>query len=204
MDKMKIKVFINKNGLHASGIYDTSDETIYVLKGSRVSNEVASHFKDSIYDSLRSDLIDEKVIVDNVFTRDYSFNRPSPASSVILGSNTNGKREWVTENGKDLNHLGKSNEPNLLKINPQNKIIEEIFKICDQEASHLIASIEKQMIERTTINISDTESMFKDIIALRDKKEKIISNRRSIENVIEVVTKLWNEYQVKVDKNDII
>jgi len=35
------------------------------------------------------------------------FNKTSPAASVILGSNSNGKIEWVTANGGNLHSLQK-------------------------------------------------------------------------------------------------
>ena len=60
---MKINVFIEKNGLNSKGVYDTSDETILVLKGSVISNQITPHFKDSSYDVLRNDLIKGGIIL---------------------------------------------------------------------------------------------------------------------------------------------
>ena len=57
------------------------------------------------YWKLRQKLIEEKVIVEFKFVKDYEFNAPSAASSVVLGRASNGKHEWKTQTGKMLRDL---------------------------------------------------------------------------------------------------
>ena len=42
------------------------------------------------------------------FTRDYIFNSPSTAASVVLGGSANGRREWKDESGRSLRELGEA------------------------------------------------------------------------------------------------
>ena len=47
---------------------------------------------------LREKLTSDGTIVDNRFVKDYVFNTPSQAASVILGRSANGNTEWLDEN----------------------------------------------------------------------------------------------------------
>jgi len=192
---MKINVLIEKNGINSKGIYDTNDESILVLKGSKIRKEIAPHFKDSTYDILRKKLISEGVIQDFRFTTDYKFKKASPASSVILGSNSNGKIEWISENDGDLHLLEKKQSSKEAKNKSNNnELIKELLLICEKEANVKIREFERKMIERTQINIEDTESMLKDIIILRDEMDLIKRNMFSLSFLHEVIDKLWDEY----------
>lgn len=88
----KAKGFISNNGFT-------------VLKDSTINPSMADSFNGLPYWKLRQKLIDEKVIVDLTFTKDYEFNAPSAASSVVLGRASNGKHEWKTQTGKMLKDL---------------------------------------------------------------------------------------------------
>ncbi len=55
---------------------------------------------DKGYGKLREQLIADRIIVDFVFTKDYEFDNPSQAASVILGRMADGNLEWRDENGK--------------------------------------------------------------------------------------------------------
>ncbi len=59
--------------------------------------------------NLRRLLKEEKVLVKNgdtyIFTRDYIFERPSSASGVIAGRNSNGWNEWKNEENKTLDEV---------------------------------------------------------------------------------------------------
>jgi len=192
---MKVNVLIERNGLNSKGIYDTDDESILVLKGSKVSKEIAPHFKDSTYDILRNNLISEGVIQDFRFTTDYKFKKTSPASSVILGSNSNGKIEWITENDGDLNSLEKKQSRTETKNKSyNNKLMKDLLSACENEANLKIREFERKLIERTQVNTEDTESMLQDIIKLRDEMFSIKENMFSLAFLHEVVYKLWDEY----------
>lgn len=195
---MKINVYIERNGLNSKGIYDSSDESIIVLKGSKVSKTIRPHFKDTTYYILREELERNGIIKDFIFTKNYEFHKTSPASSVILGSNTNGKKEWITENGNDLNSLG-LNKINF-KLNVKNdSLFLKLLNECDREAEKMVKQIDEMMIERTNVNVGDVDSMINDIISLREKKEKIIKNKNSQDFFIKVMIKLWNQHKENIN-----
>ena len=50
-------------------------------------------------------MIEEGVIVDRVFVRDYEFKAPSAASAVLMGHTSNGNVDWKTEDGVKLKDL---------------------------------------------------------------------------------------------------
>lgn len=193
---MELKVFIERNGLKSKGVYNTIDESITVLKGSQISESIAPHFKDSIYDVLRSELIRDGVIANFKFQRDYKFNRTSPASSVILGSNTNGKKEWIDEHHRDLNSIGMSEKRKDVKQNiDREEILKELFLICEKEAEDKIKKIENKIIERTYSNIDDKDRMLEDIFKLRNEIDDIRKRVHSQDFMFEIVEKLWREYK---------
>lgn len=57
------------------------------------------------YFNLRNVLVKEGVIKDDRFQRDYEFNAPSAASTVVLGCPSNGNVDWKTETGIKLKDL---------------------------------------------------------------------------------------------------
>lgn len=100
----------NTNYLYCKGktsnaIGFISNNGFTVLEGSVINEGTAKSFDDKAYFRLRQKLIDEKIIVDYKFVRNYEFNAPSAASSVILGRASNGKIEWKTKSGKNLSEL---------------------------------------------------------------------------------------------------
>ena len=82
-----------------------SNNGFTVLKDSIINIETAPSFKNKAYYKLRQQLIDQKIIVDLKFVKDYEFQAPSGASSVVLGRASNGKIEWKTKTGKNLSEL---------------------------------------------------------------------------------------------------
>ncbi len=81
-------------GREANAIGFISNNGFTVLKDSAINNNIAPSFVDKAYYRLREKLIKEKVIVDNKFVKDYEFQAPSAASSVVLGRASNGKVAW--------------------------------------------------------------------------------------------------------------
>lgn len=75
-----------------------------IVAQSRIKSKIASSFKEGqpTYYALRKKLIDSGIIKDNVFVKDYEFSSPSAASSVLLGRNSSGKKDWKLENGNTL------------------------------------------------------------------------------------------------------
>jgi len=76
------------------------DGEFVVLSGSCVSAKFGSKHN---YEALRQRLIDEGAITiaddRGTVTRDIIFTSPSAAGTVVLGRASNGRKEWVTEDG---------------------------------------------------------------------------------------------------------
>lgn len=66
------------------------------MKGSAISPKVAPSFEcaSKFYYRLRNKLIDEGVIRDNVFQRDYEFTSATGAAAVTVGWTISGKVAW--------------------------------------------------------------------------------------------------------------
>ena len=99
-------------GVTARG-YDTPQGFV-VLSGSlAVKSEVASFqkFFPNVYE-LRKDLQHRGVLTSEGellrFTQDYTFNSPSMASGVVMGSSTNGRTDWKDSSGRTLKEIQES------------------------------------------------------------------------------------------------
>ena len=144
---MKVKVILDKSGIKAKGLYDSTTHQLTVLEGSQISQKKSNHFIGSLYDHVRSNLKERNVIKNFVFTRDYPFRRPSPAATVILGSGTNGNMAWLTEDGGSIKFMNRSKP----EINPSHKpeiekMMEMIYEKCDDIASEKLKKISNELI----------------------------------------------------------
>ena len=70
-----------------------------------MSSDTTDGFQSS-YCELRKELINQGIIKDGCFTQDYSFSSISAAASVILGRNSNGRKEWVKIDGRSFADVG--------------------------------------------------------------------------------------------------
>lgn len=101
--------YINSKGITAMGEY--SDERMIVFQGSKMIINTASSFDKQMsgYAKLREDLIGSRIVIkkdgEYVFTKNYAFNSPSSAASVILGRSANGWTEWKRNDGKTLDEV---------------------------------------------------------------------------------------------------
>ena len=57
------------------------------------------------YGFLRKSLIEQAVVHNGLFIKDYEFSSPSAAGAVILGYNVNGRDAWKTKDGITVNQL---------------------------------------------------------------------------------------------------
>ncbi|WP_294464009.1 GIY-YIG nuclease family protein [uncultured Anaerofustis sp.] len=89
-------------GADAMGML-TSDGFV-VFKDSQIASDTTKSISYSLL-NLRNKLIEEKVIVDYKFTKDYLFTSPSLAAAIVMGRNANGRTEWRTKNKKTINDL---------------------------------------------------------------------------------------------------
>ncbi len=89
-------------GGNANG-YPVEQSMFVVNAGSIISDGITEGFG---YGSLRSELIDNNIIQDRIFIKDYTFKSPSAAAAVVLGRSSNGRKEWVLLDGRSLDQTG--------------------------------------------------------------------------------------------------
>ncbi len=75
-----------------------------MLKDSAISIDTASALSKG-YKKLRDELEYKKIIVNNEFVKDYEFNSPSAAASIVKGFSANGNITWKNKEGKNLKDL---------------------------------------------------------------------------------------------------
>jgi hypothetical protein len=89
---------IAMRGCDASG-YAGAGSEFTVKAGSLISPDVTPSCNKGYLD-LRNTLIQKGIIVDRVFTQDYTFDSPTAAAVVVVGRTSNGRREWTTLDGR--------------------------------------------------------------------------------------------------------
>ena len=87
-------------GGNATG-YPLDLEKFVILKGSYISPHVTDGLQQG-YSDLRKQLIDDGIIANRTFTRDYTFSSVSAAAAVILGRSSNGRKEWTLLDGRSI------------------------------------------------------------------------------------------------------
>ena len=105
VDEKTVYLYCKGSGANAKGFVSSGGFT--VLKGSKVSDHMVSSFelRGRSYFNLRNKLVDDGIIVNDIFERDYEFNAPSAASAVILGRTSNGNVDWKNERGIPLKNI---------------------------------------------------------------------------------------------------
>lgn len=97
----KIFTCKSKSGADASGYM--SEDGFVVLPDSKVATEGgAKAFQESSYSVLYDKLVAEKVIVDGVFVKEYTFTSPTAAADVVMRSYVSGPLNWIDSDGKKL------------------------------------------------------------------------------------------------------
>lgn len=85
-----------------------SDQGYIVEKGSEAKKELAASCTDT-YRNLRRKLLETHILIEKgdkfEFAEDAIFSSPSAAANMVLGRNSNGFVEWVTENGKTFKQI---------------------------------------------------------------------------------------------------
>ena len=87
-------------GGYASG-YPAGPDKFVVKKGGRIAHDVTDGLPTG-YKEARDKLISDGVIVNDLFTEDYTFSSPSTAAAVVLGRSSNGQKEWTCLDGRSL------------------------------------------------------------------------------------------------------
>ena len=91
---------LNVKGVKAKAIQ--TDEGVVVLEHSEISETASRNYG---YKTLREKLIEENIIENNKFTKNYLFQSPSAAAAVIVGYSINGRNTWKNNNGKSLKEI---------------------------------------------------------------------------------------------------
>lgn len=91
-------------GANASGC-PLNGSKFQVNKGSRIAHEISEKLQD-VYKKLRAELIENNVIINDIFQKDYEFESYSAAASVILGRSSAGTRDWTCLDGRGLSEVG--------------------------------------------------------------------------------------------------
>ena len=94
------RIFFLKTDRKVMGIF-LPDRKVEVRADTVISteNHLPSQKGQESNAKLRAKLNEDGIIVNNIFVKNYIFNTPSQAASVILGRSANGNTEWVDENG---------------------------------------------------------------------------------------------------------
>ena len=81
------------------------DEKFIVKKGSRIASNISPGLQ-QVYIDRRQQLIKDDVIHGNKFIKDYTFDSPSAAATIVLGRSANGRREWAKDDGRTVAQAG--------------------------------------------------------------------------------------------------
>jgi hypothetical protein len=105
-EQNKLLLKINSSKINANMYID--NQGFIVTQGSQAKRNLSKSCTIT-YRTLRQKLLDTKILKDNgefyEFVEDTIFSSASAASNMILGRNSNGYTEWVSENGIPLKEL---------------------------------------------------------------------------------------------------
>lgn len=80
-----------------------SERGFVVTAGSKISTcSTSKTFQESSYKKILDTLIKNKIIVDGIFVKEYTFSSPTAAADVVLQSYVSGNEYWIDASGKKL------------------------------------------------------------------------------------------------------
>ena len=90
---------------NAQGLFDTSDQSLTVLKGSKVNPGHLDKFKEANKKTRNRQLVEytEDINGERIVKADVRFDTPSGAAVFCIGGSANGWDAWKDENGRELN-----------------------------------------------------------------------------------------------------
>lgn len=99
-----VKCQLTRNA-YAQGLFDTSDQSLTVLKGSKVNPVHLDKFKDANLKTRDRQLAEytEEVNGERIVKADVRFDTPSGAAVFCVGGSANGWSTWKDESGRELN-----------------------------------------------------------------------------------------------------
>ena len=103
-----IKCLLTRNA-QAQGLFDTSDQSLTVLKGSKVNSVHLEKSKESYKKARERQLAEytEEVSGEKIVKADVRFDTPSGAAVFCVGGSANGWNTWKDEQGRELNEYRK-------------------------------------------------------------------------------------------------
>jgi hypothetical protein len=106
---MKVYIQRERTSVDAVGEYNPETRELIVLKGTRVSADVA---QSATFRSARTIIkMRNEYVKDGIVMRDVPFKSPSSAGNFVTGRSTNGYVTWKDENGRTLHDIhGKERE----------------------------------------------------------------------------------------------
>lgn len=105
---MKLYLQRKRNNIDAVAEYDTVANTFTVLKGSRISAEIAHTGTFRGAKSIEKSRIG--IVINDTTTTDVVFKSSSTAANFVTGSSTNGLTAWRNEDGRTLKEILNSEE----------------------------------------------------------------------------------------------
>lgn len=90
----------SKAGTDAKGY--VSENGFTVCAGSRIAEKCTSKTFMDTYSKTLDKLISNKIIINFIFEKDYTFGSPTAAADVVLQSYVSGNEYWIDSNGKKL------------------------------------------------------------------------------------------------------
>lgn len=105
-DKAHEKYHIKTKSYKATMV--ETDQGYIVLKGSEAKKKLSNSCTET-YRKLRRKLLETEILIEKegklIFAEDAIFNSPSAASNMVLGRNSNGFMEWITEQGETFSYI---------------------------------------------------------------------------------------------------
>ena len=101
------KVYSSGKNYDGEGIYRINDGSITVLKGSQIVKDEVPSFR-KYYDAsarTKDKLVEEEIIVNRKFTKDYTFESVFQAASILSSNGKAGNKSWKTAEGKTIEEL---------------------------------------------------------------------------------------------------
>ena len=100
---MQVFLTRKKSDIEAIGEFDLKTKELKVLKGSKLSKDIA--FSPTFRGAGSIEKRRKGKVINNILQEDVLFNSPSTASNFVTGRSTNGLTLWKNKDGKNIKEL---------------------------------------------------------------------------------------------------
>ncbi len=99
-----VRCLLTRGGIDAQGLFNVADESLTVLKGSRINPNYSNSFKPYEIEKREKQIADYTIEKDGqlYMMEDVKFDSPSGASVFCVGCSSNGWRDWRDEKNNML------------------------------------------------------------------------------------------------------